>query len=233
MRRIAQLIVPILALAGSVFGQVLADSFGKLPDDDVYARVDHFGGEVQKSHRSIGHAVVYKGRSEPLGAFLRYFYGIQSVWKLRGYPEGRLVLHPGEERNILHHEFWLVTKGERIQPRESSIEERLSQPLTAKTIFDTQCIGCAPAVLLYQWIFREGLDYYGQALRANKGAKADITIGINEFVSGTSRERAELRSEILKVLVNKYGVPKNHIRIRFIRSMFARLYIIPATSRRS
>jgi len=227
MKRLAPLLLTIAALFNSSSSQVLSDSFGKLPDDDVYARIDHFGADVRKDPDSIGHAVVYKEKNQPFGAFLRYFYGIRDVWRMRGYPDDRLVLHPGQEKEDLHNDFWILGKGEVIRPKEFSIDERLRERLVEKRLFDSQCIGCDPAVLLHQWIFREGLEYYGTALKANRGSRAEITIGINEYVSGTNKERDKLKGKVLGVLSTKFDVPRNRITIRFIKSMFARFYIIP------
>ena len=231
MKNILALLLTMAALYYGSDSQVLSDSLGKLPDDDVYARIDRFGGELRKNPDAVGHAVVYKAHDQPLGAYLRYFYGIQDVWKIRGYPDGRLVLHAGQERPDLYHDFWILGKGEVLSPKEFSIEKKLLEQVGEKRVFDTECIGCTPAVKLHHWIFREGLDYYGTALKANRGSRAEITIGRNEFVSGTKRERDQLSRKIISVLSTKYNIPRGRIRIRFIKSMFATFYIVPMRTR--
>lgn len=220
-------------MCGSVsVSQIKADSFLSAPDDDVLARLDNFRLEMLKYPGSTGHIVVHKARRTPMGEFLRYFYGIQGIWKMRGYPANELVLHPGKETEVLDHESWIVAKGEQILPEEFSIDTRLKEQVKTKRLFDSQCIGCDPAVPLRQWMFNEGLTYFGKAIEANPESRAQIVIGKNAFVSSTRAERHELRQTIYRVLTGVHGIKRNRIDIHFTNSMFARLYIVPAPQKR-
>jgi hypothetical protein len=219
----------LTSVGGHVFAQTEVDTFGSLPDDDVYARVEHFGAAVKRIPGSIGHAVIHKAQYQPIGAFLRYIRGIEDLWQRQGNSNATLVIHAGTEKPDLEHHFWIVKGVETFSVDVLSIDERIEKRLVKRTLFDRQCIGCDPAVLLHQWIFREGIDYFGRALKANKGSSAEIIIGRNEFVSGTRKERAKLTQNIRRTLT-KYSIPNRRIRIRFVNSMFASFYIMPKKS---
>ena len=225
--RIIGLLIVSLAFNLSAISQTLEDRFGKLLDDDIYARIDNFCSLVERKPDSIGHAVFHKQTGEPLGAFLRYFHGVERVWKSRGCDPARLVMHAGEDQDEPIQEFWLALPGQVFRPDATDLQNRLTQKLIGRTLFDYQCIGCDPAVFLKLWIFRDGLDYAAAALKANPHSFAEYVIGINAYVSGTLQERRDLRKEIIGELRRKSGNPHLMVAIRFVRhSMFAKAYLV-------
>lgn len=232
MMRFTLMWITLLLLAGNCLSQIKADSFPFAPDDDVLARLDNFRIEMLRYPGSAGHIVIYKPRHQPIGEFLRYFYGVERMWIMRGYPGSQLVLHPGAEKEHIEHVLWIVRTGDELSTNEFDINAKLTERVTMKRLVDVQCIGCAPSVPLKQWIFREGLNYFGKALQSNKDSRAEIQIGINEFVSGTKSERNQLRNDIYKVLSSEYEISRDRIRISFNKSMFAKFYLIPRRSTR-
>lgn len=228
MNRVPHLLILGLALAILAQGQTAVDRFGKLIDDDIWARIEHFGSVVVKNPGSIGHAVIVKPNQMPLGQFLRYFNGIRDVWAMQGYPVERLVLHAQEKRGPINNEFWMATPNQKFEPPIISISSSLGKRLTKKTLFDKSCIDCSPAVPLNQFIFREGLDYFAKSLKSNPTTSAEIIIGRSEFLSSTAKEQSDLRKGIFQCLEGKHGIQRSRIKIRFINSMFAYFYTIPS-----
>lgn len=236
MKKILSLIF-LLLISQSAFAQTKIDEYdrGKLFDCDEHARLYNFANELNNHPKAKGYVVIYKPINLKTGIFLRHFYGVKRVLTdfMDVKPE-RLQIIAGEERKEMQTELWLVSDDEKVPDFPTlSLEAKLNETITNKSLFDYECIGCSPAVVIDFFIFNEGLEYFAEALKANPNSKALISIGTNEFISKTHIEKKELTERILEVLVKKNGIAKNKIKIQFIKSNFAYLYIIPPNAEKS
>lgn len=228
------MILFVLLISQIAFAQTKFDEYDRadLYDDDEFARLDGFSNELKSKPKAKGYVIIYKPKNLGTGKFLRHFYGVRRVLtEFMSINPERLQMIAGEERKEMRTEFWLVSENEKVPDFPTlSLEAKIKEQIIKKTLFDYECIGCTPAVILDYFIFNEGLEYFAEALKANPNSNALITIGKNEFISQTRKEKKELIERILETLVGKNKITKNRIKIEFINSDFAHLYVIPTNS---
>ena len=236
MKEILSLIL-LLLISQSAFAQTKIDEYDRrnLFDDDEFARLGNFAIALNNNPKDKGYLIVHKSENVGTGKFLRRFFGVKRVLTdFMGIKPERFQIIAGKERKEMLTEFWLVSDGEKVPDFPTlSLEAKLNEPITKKSLFDYECIGCDPAVIIDFFIFNEGLEYFAEALKANPNSNALIIVGKNEFISKTRKERKDLIEEISEVLTKKNHISKNRIKIQFTKSDFAKLYLIPTNGEKS
>lgn len=218
-----------LMSAQFLFAQIKADEYPKLINDDQSARLDAFAALLREQDKSKGLIFTYKQEREPLGRFLRHLYGVKLyLSRSQNINPDRLVLLTGEAKER-KTELWIIPEGKSLPTLKSiSIEKELSKKIRKTTVFDTHCMDCDPVVFLDLPVFKEGLEFYSAALKANPGSTALIVIG----ETASQKERNKVSREIFKGLKDNQ-IDKNRIEIRFNKkSSFTNFYVVPKISKR-
>lgn len=212
----------------NTFTQTKWDEFGQLSRDSISARVDAFLSQIGQKHQNKGLMFVVKKESEPLGQFLRYYYGLQNytriITKNAIQPEFRM----GEDKDS-RIELWIIKKGEKYPKLKTvSPEEELSRKISEKSLFDRSQSDWGSAVNIDLFIFREGLDYLAMALKSNPNSTASIEVAKTSASSSSKKEQTESTENIFDILVKKYGISQNRINIKFDSGSETRFFILPA-----
>jgi hypothetical protein len=228
--RMKILLLLVVYSLSSVFAmsQTKIDEYGKLISDDEYFHLSNLADELKKDPRANAAIVISRPPNARVGSFLRHFYGVGEAMERFGVSPDRFELISGSETLVLKTELWLVGPGD-VFPNISDprFADLTSQPVHQRKLFDRECLDCDRSPFIDQMIFGNGLDHFAHALAANTELGGDIVIGEVDYVSRNKAEKAELQQAITWKLVTQHKIPANRIRIRFVRSIFASLYLVP------
>lgn len=231
MKKFALLLILFFCYSHSLFAQIKIAEYGAINPDNESGVIDILSTEVANKSSSKGLIVVHKGKDMPLGQFLRHYYGIKNYWSARGFPSGKLIMFSGEERKEFYVEMWVIPENAKVPEFKTiSLEEKLKEKITKKTLFDKECIECEPPVIINLNFFQEGLDFLAQALKANPDTYALIEIARYGGISGNRKERLDLTQQILDELMKTYKISRNRIKIRFTSGNSlegAKFYVVP------
>ncbi|HRH44487.1 MAG TPA: hypothetical protein PKY82_22820 [Pyrinomonadaceae bacterium] len=220
----------VLIISQIIFAQTKIDEYERLNSDAESGRLTMLHSYILESPNSKGQILIYPKEKTPLGKILRHIYGIRAY---TGLDNSSLIIETGRERKKPFNEIWLIKEGEKkISINSVSYEDKLNDKIKKKTLFDRECILCEPTVDLDQYIFRQGLDYFAKALKANPKASALIEIATVQYLSETKKERRELIAKIYNSLVKKHLIKQSRIKIEFIGSDNASFYLIPNSTRK-
>jgi hypothetical protein len=130
MKRIISQILVILALAFSISAQEnqpkLMDEFGKMPNDELMARIDGFANEVNKIPNSKALVRISGGNKEYFGS--PYIRGslIKSGWKNnRKYPAEKLLIQfCNLNEETVNTRFFIVRENDKVE----TCNENLTAP---------------------------------------------------------------------------------------------------------
>lgn len=223
-------VIPILflALQTSFFAQEKIYQYGPAIRDDEAARLHDLSERLKGEPAARALIVINKPREIDTGRFLRHVYGVRKFITLFDIEPHRFDVRAGEERDTMLTRIWIIRPGEKAPGFGGfSVDELLAGKIDKPTRFDLECIDCDSSPFVDEYIFREGLDHYAAALKANPGSRARIIVGKADNLSRTPKNRRKLVSRILGRLVKKHRIRRNRITIRFINSGSAGLYIIP------
>lgn len=226
------LVVPFLFLAfhTSYSAQEKIDQYVQMPRDYEGGHLFHFSDRLKNEPGARGLIVINKPRVIDTGRFLRRVHGIRDLIISLGTDRRRLDVYAGEERDRMLTRIWLIHAGEKPPVFGAlSLKDLLKEKITKRTLFDSECLDCDLSPFIDQYIFREGLDHYAAALKANPGSRARIIVGRTGLYTA-ARERRKLVSLILGRLVKNHRIRRNRIMIRFINSGSAGLYIVPKST---
>jgi hypothetical protein len=135
MKRIISQILVILALAFSTSAQenqpVLFDEFGKMPLDEMNARLDNLAIEINNTPQSKALVRIYGG--EGSNSYGRGSW-IKSVWTVnrKNPPEKLLIQFCNINKEPLRTRFFVVRENDKVE----ACEENLSAP-SATALFET------------------------------------------------------------------------------------------------
>jgi hypothetical protein len=224
-------IIFVLLIAQMSFAQTKIEEYGALISDDEYSPLQRASQEFLKNKDSKIYVLINKEKKMPLGRFLRYFYGVE-FWFIRyEVPKESIIMVAGEEKEKQSTQIWLVKNNENPPIfKEVSIEEKLAEKITGKTLFDTNCIDCdeSPHIKLGWGV------YLAKVLQANPHSNALFSIQLPNNYSKDEkyRERKELTKGILDGL-RENQIPRNRISIRFSTGSDSvlKLYIVPKTKK--
>jgi hypothetical protein len=224
-----------LLISQAAFGQEKIAEYGRLISDDEYfnlVRLYDKVSEKTENKESKIYILINKEKKMPLGLFLRYFYGVRDlITESGGVDKESLIVEAGEEQDRQLTRIWIVKKRETLPPfNKISINEKLNQVITKKTLFDSNCIECDESPFIKKYIFGEGLDFLSNQLRANADYKALIDVQVSSafFTSKRTwnRERNRRLNEIISRLkANK--IPRKRFSIRFSEGSYAKIYLLP------
>ena len=227
MKRILLCLI-LIASSQWVLAQTKFDEYGALLSEDESARLYNFAGQLKESGAVEGTLIIYKDKSETTGKFLRHFYGVKSflIESFSISPEKVSIVFGGESTR--RTEMWLSKSKEESSKFESEIfDEKLAGKINRKILFDYNCLDCDESPFVNQFIFREGIDYLAEVLKANPKTKAIIKIAKVEFVSKTTKEKRYLLNEIFDRL-RKKQVQRKKVSVQFTSGNWAKFYIIPS-----
>lgn len=180
------------------------DDFQFLDSDSESARLDGFAIELEKESLSRGYIISYNQRDIPPGRFLRRIYGDKRyLVEGRGIEASRIVVINGGYRGEFRTELWLVPNGG-SPPKPTPTVFDVSNRLPLK--FDHDCLICEPAVFIDLLIFREGLEYYAEELRARPKSRARILIHANN-----PRQANKGLALARNTLIKKYQIEPSRI----------------------
>jgi hypothetical protein len=231
----AKLLVILLLLTPSIFGQVLVDEFGTMVHDDIAGRLYHFSQELKKKPDAKGLIVLNNSGKLLPGELTRRLNGARKYTsQISGISADRLetaVTPAGDDD--LFCQLWLIVPGAPRPPVFSvSLSDVIEKKVTIKKVFDKQCVDCDTSPFVSEDILSEyGLDYYAAALKANENCNGLIEIGIVDNISNTAARRKKLTTRILGVLVNKHKLNSKGLSIKFTNSAYATFYIVPKSSK--
>jgi hypothetical protein len=228
----------VLLISQVGYAQEIIAEYGRLISDDEYFRLVHLDNKIsENNNKSKIHILINKEKGMPLGLFLRYFYGLRDVIiESGGVQKESLIVEAGEEQNKQLTRIWIVKNGEDMPTfNKMSIDEKLSERLTKKTLFDSNCIECDESPFIKKYIFREGLDLLSDQLKAHSGYRALIDIQVSSaFYTSKrawNRERTRRLDEIVtRMRANK--IPRNKYSIRFSEGLFAKIYLLPRLAKK-
>lgn len=228
MKKLTLLLILFFCFSPSLIAQIKVTEYGIVGTDEESNYIDILATEVMNKPSSKGLIIVHKGTNMSTGEFLRHFLGIKRYWSHR-LPSEKLIMITGEERKEFYVEMLLIPESAKgSEFKTISLEEKLEEKVTTKTLFDKECIICEPTVNISLHIFQEGLDFLAQALKANPNTYALIEIDSHRNASGNRKERLNLTQEILDRLVKTRKIPRNRIKIRFTSGdTYAKFYIVP------
>jgi hypothetical protein len=218
----------ILLISYISFSQTKIDEYGGIIPDDEGARLDHFSGQLKADENAKGTIIIYKDKREPMGNFLRHFYGVKSflITQIGVRPDKFSIVFGGENKR--RTKIWLnESKNQALKIDDKLLDETLSGKITKKTLFDRSCLDCDPVVFINESIFGNGLNYFAKALQANPNTNALIEISEVEYISKTPKEKTKLVNIILEGLIKNNKISKNRIKIRYKSGYWTSFYIVP------
>lgn len=216
-----------ILFSSAVFAQTQIDEYGPIISDDESARLFNFAEQLKNDEANIGTIVIHKDKSETTGRFLRHFYGVKDflIEAFDIAPKRFSIVFGGED--VRRTQIWLSKSKKEASKFESKIlDETLAGKISRRILFDYNCLDCDESPFVNQFIFREGIDYLANALRANSRTKAIIKIGGVEYLSKSSKEKKDLLKNIFERL-EKNKIRRNRVAVQFTSGMLARFYIIP------
>jgi hypothetical protein len=211
------------------FAQTESAEYGGVIPDEEYAYLSIFADKLNKNADTKGIIIIHKHKTEPVGHFLRHFYGVRNylINQFSAPAERFSVLYGGEVEGRRTEMRIIKGESEKSNFPKEALDETLSGKIRQKTLFDEECIDCDPVVFINESIFIEGLDYFARALKENPNTNALIEISKVEYVSKTRKEKKELTNKIFEVLVKDNKISRDRIKIKFKSGMTASFYIIP------
>lgn len=230
MRKIFLCLI-FIAFSQTVLTQIKIDDYGALISEDESGHLDNLVAKLREDSIAEATFVIYKDKAEPTGRFLRHFYGVKDfmieIYKVS--PEKLSIVFGGD--NTRRTEIWLSQSKEEAAKFENKVlDETLVGKINRKTLFDYNCIDCDESPFINQFIFREGVDYLAETLKANPHTKAVIEIARVKYLSKTAKERKELLNQIFDK-IEKKQIRRNKISIRFTSGIWAKFYIIPVRNK--
>lgn len=217
----------ILLISQVAFSQTKFDEYGYLIPDNEGARLYDVFQEFSENKDSKIYILINKEKKMAFGKFLRYFYGVKAFLSNFNITKESIKMIMGEEKDKqLTQIYFVKNNNPSLVFKEVSVENKLQEKITKKSLFDTNCTDCDESPFIKQFIFREGLDYLAIALKANPTSNALLEVGRVEYLSRTVKERKELTKQIFGRL-KKNGIGKERVSIQFNSGNIASFYIIP------
>jgi hypothetical protein len=225
----------VLLISRFVFAQEKFAEYGNIIPDDEFSVLLNAGEKAVENKESRIYVLINKEKKMPIGKFLRYFYGVRTyIQKNSNLPEGLVIVEAGEEKDTQLTRIWIVKKGETLPVFNTiPIEDRLTEKIAKKTLFDQNCYGCDESPFIKQFIFREGLDNLAKIMRANMNCKALLKIPL--LIEYPKRERIKEKNELRNEIVNrltKQGISPKRLSIQFVAGDNAKFYLIPKIAKR-
>lgn len=186
------------------------DEFGNVRAEDAMARLDHFALRLNSNPALQGLIIGHNKSDYGGGWLLREAYGyVDYLVSKRGIEASRIKFVEGEFRRDIGFELWLLPTG-----AVSPVIARVPEPEpTSPQRFDVISLGdegrCVGELILHLYSLKDGLRFFGEALRQQSRAKAWIVIRprVREPIA-TSRHTIETSRNLL---VKTYGINSDRV----------------------